>query len=224
MTNKPMLSVERELLERLTENWNGTDARIELRALLDKPEYPRVEIVKAHTHTCACVVGDSGVCDCGAVVNGVCVKVEPAAQHQGEPVAYRYKELQPAYEVQMPWELASVALGLVYLERKAMAQRGELAGGAQHYLGMKIEPLYAEQPAPVAVVMPELSGEELEFLKSVHAYCGSKLHSCFGEDGSALWPRLEEIGLIKCLGSYKWELTFDAVAMGIKARLNGVKP
>ena len=41
MTNKPMLSVERELLERLTENWNGTDARIELRALLDKPSAER---------------------------------------------------------------------------------------------------------------------------------------------------------------------------------------
>jgi len=36
MTNKPMLSVELELLERLTKDWNGTDARIELRALLDK--------------------------------------------------------------------------------------------------------------------------------------------------------------------------------------------
>ena len=89
MTNKPMLSVERELLERVSATKNMIEfleAMDELRALLDKPEYPRVEIVKAHTHTCACVVGDSGVCDCGAVVNGVCVKVEPAAQHQGYPV------------------------------------------------------------------------------------------------------------------------------------------
>ena len=38
MTNKPMLSVERELLERLTKGWNGTAARKELRAILDKSQ------------------------------------------------------------------------------------------------------------------------------------------------------------------------------------------
>ena len=66
MTNKPMLSVERELLERLTENWNGTDARIELRTLLDKPV----------CHNCA-----------GLERNIPCPECKPAAQHQGDPVA-----------------------------------------------------------------------------------------------------------------------------------------
>lgn len=123
LTNKPMLSAVRELVARLkTTDCRGTlvktEALQELRALLDKPEYPRVSIVKAHTHTCACVVGDSGLCDCGAVVDGIAVEVKPAAlpdryedraycealeqerdhlreqlkqpatQHQGEPVAW----------------------------------------------------------------------------------------------------------------------------------------
>lgn len=33
------IEVSRELLERLTENWNGTQARIELRALLGPTRY-----------------------------------------------------------------------------------------------------------------------------------------------------------------------------------------
>lgn len=53
---------------------------------VDKPTYPRVCIVKAHTHTCSCVTSDSGVCDCGAVVDGVAVEVAPSPR-VGEPVA-----------------------------------------------------------------------------------------------------------------------------------------
>ena len=40
--------------------------------------YPIVRQVRAHLHTCACVTGDSGVCDCGAVVDGVSVEFKPA--------------------------------------------------------------------------------------------------------------------------------------------------
>lgn len=76
------------------------------------------------------------------------------SQPRGEPVAYRYKELQQAWENEKPWELATVSLGRVYLERKELAERGVLVGKEREtYLGLTIEPLYAEQPAPVAVVM-----------------------------------------------------------------------
>ncbi|BCJ07167.1 hypothetical protein PRtIB026_A31040 [Pseudomonas sp. RtIB026] len=45
---------------------------------LSAPEYPRVEIVRAHEHSCAsCKEGaDYGPCDCGAIVDGVAVKVD----------------------------------------------------------------------------------------------------------------------------------------------------
>lgn len=69
---------------------------------------------------------------------------KPAAQPRGEPVAYRYKELQQAWESEKPWELATVSLGRVYLERKELAERGVLVGKEREtYLGLTIEPLYA---------------------------------------------------------------------------------
>ena len=180
MTNKPMLSVERELLELVIDNKHIDKESITIRRW-------------------------EALCKLRAILS------KPAAQRQGEPAAFEV-------------DVSGYTIMLAKTADKAEKT-------AQHYRSMShtvdISPLFrhqAEQPAPVAVVMPELSDEELEFLKAVHAHCGSKLHSCFSEDGSDLWKRLEEIGLIKCIGSYKWELTFDAVAMGIKARLSGVKP
>lgn len=112
MTNKQTIDgVSRELLERSLNaaEWQKIDfvrsespfkeeiasTVQELRALLDKPEYPRVSIVKAHTHTCACVTGDSGVCDCGAVVDGVSVEVMPVDQHQGKIVNAKVSAYTP---------------------------------------------------------------------------------------------------------------------------------
>ena len=202
MTNKPMLSVElRSFLEgvvKLCAVYGPTYN--ELRALLDKPARQVPDCVGDLERFEA----DDGVfVRLGDVID--MLGNEKAAQHQGEPVPFAWFRFDD--------------------DQKAIFTRSKRTKDSE---ALYVHPTAyrlprAEQPAPVAVVMPELSGEELEFLKSVHAYCGSKLHSCFGEDGSALWPRLEEIGLIKCLGSYKWELTFDAVAMGIKARLNRVK-
>lgn len=126
MTNKPMLSVElRAGLERLLKNGYA-----QYLTKIDAAELRALldKEVDGNSHS---------------------------PKGQGEPVAYRYKELQPAWEIQMPWELASVPLGLVYLERKAVAQRGDMTGSA-HYLGMKIEPLYVEQAAPVAVSIPDV--------------------------------------------------------------------
>ncbi|AJO79115.1 hypothetical protein TO66_18220 [Pseudomonas sp. MRSN 12121] len=47
------------------------------------PEYPRVQMVKAHSYTCASVKdGDAfGLCDCGAVVDGVAVEVKTAVDY-----------------------------------------------------------------------------------------------------------------------------------------------
>lgn len=79
MTNKPMLSVKRELLERIArpqlkprDETVRRRAITELRALLDKPE--KFECL------------DGGKCGIGGYCDA-CPHTKPAAQHQGEPVA-----------------------------------------------------------------------------------------------------------------------------------------
>ena len=120
MTNKPMLSVERELLATAMkadasmgasaiELVNGWAAMEELRALLDRP----VNFLTPDCPDCACV--QDGQC--------LCIPSKPASQHQGEPVA-----IVTGSTVQ--W----------------LPGAGRLKDRT---------PLYAEQPAPVAVVMPE---------------------------------------------------------------------
>ena len=81
MTNKPMLSVERELLERITrlqlkrrDETVRRRAITELRALLDKP----VNFLTPDCPDCACV--QDGQC--------LCIPSKPAAQHQPAPVAF----------------------------------------------------------------------------------------------------------------------------------------
>ena len=75
MTNKPMLSVERELLERAAsaiEKHHGSLQWViasELRALLDK-------------QSC----GACGGCDNGCKLDRESPTIEPAVQHQGDPV------------------------------------------------------------------------------------------------------------------------------------------
>lgn len=79
MTNKPMLSVERELLERaasaIEKHYGSLQWVIasELRALLDK----EVDFLTPDCPDCACV--QDGHC--------LCIPSKPAAQQQGGPVA-----------------------------------------------------------------------------------------------------------------------------------------
>ncbi|NWC11769.1 hypothetical protein HX776_23565 [Pseudomonas agarici] len=123
MSNNKMISVPRELLNRVATEANHMlgftsasnydecrNAVDELRALLDAPE------------------------------SSVCAKsqVEPAAQAQaqGEPVAWRYKSHAVG-----PWYLSSS-------EHNARTFQGNGQGG-------EVQPLYAEQPAPLAVSQGE---------------------------------------------------------------------
>lgn len=58
-----------------------------------------------------------------------------------------------------------------------------------------------------------LSAEEVAFVQRVYLNPGSKIKDCFHhvDDGSeygvsvSLWANPEKLGLIKCVGSYKWE-------------------
>ena len=81
MTNKPMLSVERELLERIArlqlkrrDETVRRRAIAEMRALLDK----QVNFLTPDCPDCACV--QDGQC--------LCIPSKPAAQHQPAPVAF----------------------------------------------------------------------------------------------------------------------------------------
>ena len=84
MTNKPMLSVERELIQRIADHckfWVDhpyleaiADVGVELRALLDK----QVNFLTPDCPDCACV--QDGQC--------LCIPSKPAAQHQPAPVAF----------------------------------------------------------------------------------------------------------------------------------------
>lgn len=137
MTNKSMLIVERELLERLFRvglNAVGFGCKTpaeELRALLDNPApvddragslVPEelVELLRA---------------DLRQEVESA--RLSLAAQHQGEPVAYMAKRKTPT--------------GNARLDRPLLSLVGEDGWGP----AFECVPLYAEPPAPVAVMMPE---------------------------------------------------------------------
>ncbi|WP_025859081.1 phage protein [Pseudomonas sp. CHM02] len=109
--------ISRQLAERLTEGWNGTDARIELRSLLDAPA-ENVQWVSVEAF------------------NRVSTELEElkAAQPQGEPVCLVRSHGSDCWE-----EMSGESLEM------CQAQPGEY----------EVRKLYAEQPAPVAVVMPD---------------------------------------------------------------------
>lgn len=90
--------ISRQLAERLTECWNGTDARIELRALLDADQRPE---------GCCCPPkGYTGLW-AGAMcpIHFGLRAITKAAQPQGDPVAYLdLEKIQPggmAYATKM---------------------------------------------------------------------------------------------------------------------------
>lgn len=75
-----------------------------------------------------------------------------AAQPKGEPVAYRYKEGHASWENENPWVPTTLGHGEVLLGRKELAANGTFKGEERdHHLALVVEPLYAEQTAPVAV-------------------------------------------------------------------------
>jgi hypothetical protein len=71
---------------------------------------------------------------------------------------------------------------------------------------------------------PKFTQHEQDFFKLVVARPGAKLSGhCFApgveDEPFALWSNLEEAGLIKCVGSYRWEPAVDVLALGIQAAI-----
>ena len=140
MTNKPKLSVERELLERVADNRYRDKERIsiarhealwELRGLLDK-------------QSCGACNG----CANGCTLDRESPQVEPAAPHKGEPVA-KAKPVAKLHAERLTGRDGEYG---VTVEDSEWFNTCRLTGG--------IFNLYAEQPAPVAVELPERSSQD----------------------------------------------------------------
>lgn len=135
-TNQTIDGVPRELLEQLVDPVNHISrvkARAQLRALLDAQHAVCSNGILCQNSNCQ---------ECGG--NGA---YKPAAQPQGEPVEIGYIEHSREFES----EFAPVINRLIWT--MPPDQRHKIP---QRYKVM----LYAEQPAPVAVVMPERAPNE----------------------------------------------------------------
>ncbi len=186
MTNKPMLSVERELLVDIyNHHATTTDHCDKLRALLNKQscgacggcangckldrESPLIEPAAQHhdsfngnnKHLVSCIEALLALDAKGALSHGVggharamleASAARLTAQHQGEPVA---------------WEVYWADNGEYYFTSRKRERAAKLIADPD----FKIVPLYAEQPAPVAVVMPEFESAFEAWWESDGQYC-----------------------------------------------------
>lgn len=163
MTNKPMLSVERELIQWLVDSEDLLDfggRESELRALLDKPVLKSWPCWSCKTHiTLAERAEADGECShCEAELDLDDWPIEPAAQHQGEPVTIQAVAVTRDDEdegLRLEWLLEG---GIAEMEFAGMTlfalpDANDLChedGSAEIYLS----PQQEKQNAPVAVVLP----------------------------------------------------------------------
>ena len=133
MTNKPMLSVERELLQTIVSvhpsDRNYRIAKEELRAFLDK-------------QSC----GACGGCHNGCKLDRESPPIEPAAQHQGEPVAGM--PVERCYDVR-----AKMIIAFNEAKKAGGDLDDALDAAYKSALRYSPHPMTAEQPAPVAEVV-----------------------------------------------------------------------
>lgn len=198
MTNKPMLSVERELLERVVDNRYREKENIsiarhealwELRALLDKPVEPS-KFVGAAQYWSENEQALRDVCRFGGL-KGLVYQVvrdrdRTAAQHHGEPVELQHMAV--AEDGKLRWMTGRKMQNCeLYAIPDGSAIRSKL---------------YAEHPAPVSVELPELESALEAWWESDGQYCRA---------GG---------------GSYEKTFAYRAyeAALAEVARLNGVKP
>ena len=152
MTYKPMLSVERKVIEDILEDARepATDymaARKVLRALIDNPSHRRQEGYDEAMGKVVAVLEDQSCGACDGCANGCKLdrespQVEPATPHQGEPVT-KAKPVAKLHAERMTGRDGEYG---ITAENSKWFNTCRLTGG--------IFNLYAEQPAPVAEVMP----------------------------------------------------------------------
>jgi hypothetical protein len=149
--------VPRELLSywaECLESAGFKDRPAEMRALLDAPAPPSVAVGHIEQRRSmglaigapiTNVIWDLPHPELQHLPNGAKVYLHPAAQPQGEPVAWaNWKVGSKSY---IPYRTVDEARRCVNASEISATQNGPY----------QVVPLYAEQPAPVAVVMPERS-------------------------------------------------------------------
>lgn len=205
MTNKPMLSVQRELLEIYTGRKEGdwVEAAHELRTLLDKPSVEPEPYGWVQTAG-KCINQITQEWD---VVEGWTEKgylwkalyTESPAQHQGEPAVAIGEDQSFAKWMHEVVEFTHSG------GKVSKIQRRDIVGLSEEkwaFYAWKGRAKLAEQPAPVAVVMPELDFSFEHWWKTSGQYCRA--------------------------GGGDYEKTFGyrayEAALAEVARLNGVKP
>jgi hypothetical protein len=91
---------------------------------------------------------------------------------------------------------------------------------------------------PILEAIARLTPEEVAFLRRVHERPGGKLNGDGEASDSveiapdqwqsrAFWEAPERLGLVECVGSYKWRLKFDPIellALLASERLGGEVP
>ena len=200
MTNKPMLSVDRELLEKWSSGWIKAEHHAEMRAILDKPVF---ESQYAGMNQQQAQAVSDGVDE---ILHG-----KPAAQHQGEPVAWRYKK---------SWEKT----GWKVCDKHPT----DYGIDDECY---EIQALYAEQPAPVA---DQAQCEECKgwgYHENHHEGGGTECGECGGSGNAtvAVAVVMPERKTKADYSGYIEQFQSEAVALYNEAlddvaRLNGVKP
>lgn len=135
MTDKPMLSVEREVIEKalrdaLTIRFDTDSHVTKLRAILDKPDECRCKRYGKDNPHWPCPV-----------------HAEPSAQHQGDPVAWSYCPECGCEELHHECGEHKQCKNC-HQEWFRDIDYSEVVRG-------NLQKLKADQPAPVAVVMPE---------------------------------------------------------------------
>lgn len=176
MTNKPMLSVERELLELVTDNKHIDKESISIRRW-------------------------EALCKLRAILS------KPAAQHQGEPVAWRYKK---------SWEKT----GWKVCDKHPT----DYGIDDECY---EIQALYAEQPAPVADHPQCEECKGWGYHENHYDGGGTECGACGGSGNATVvmvMPDRMEVEPFTTIdrGSKNYKAGYNA-ALAEVARLNGVK-
>lgn len=200
MTNKPMLSVERELIQRIADHckfWVNhpyleaiADVGVELRALLDKPAYPDrlCHTDKgAHPYICGCFKGDD------EAQRRFDEHHSKAAQHQGEPAA-KAKPVAKLHAERLTGRDGEYG---VTVEDSGWFNTCRLTGG--------IFNLYAEQPAPVAMALP-FAEKVIAKLQRFEACASDGQDVDIGRHWFDLLTQLELLRRVQRSPAY-WEMT-----------------
>ena len=203
MTNKPMLSVGRDLIERAVQAIINTSqmqpALNELRALLDK----EVDFLTPDCPDCACV--QDGHC--------LCIPSKPAAQHQREPI----KLSDDVREFLQEW-----------IDSSTGGEDEDIDYDFASQLGVLLGPLYAEQPAPVAAQPQCEECKGWGYHENHHEGGGTECGECGGSGNApvaVVMPDRMKVEPFTTIdrGSKNYKAGYNA-ALAEVARLNGVKP